>query len=182
LSSSLGLHWRWLKAHFAPHYAKSRCQSDESEAFPELEIIYAYRDAKARLFALRELDAISIKESQQIDSIARGLLQGFRGEQQAKIAWLAREYIFNERLFPWIQPENRLSVRERYSVIYELADLTDRVLGEPLSIALIEAARGLELRGVELEDVLQILSRVPSYLQMFGYEHFIEDVTQDGGQ
>ena len=40
----------------------------------------------------------------------------------------------------------------------------------------------LDLEQAKFEDVFQIISRVALFIQIFGYEHFAQDVTQDGGQ
>jgi hypothetical protein len=44
------------------------------------------------------------------------------------------------------------------------------------------AAQNLNLEGWEFEDVLRILFRIASFIEIFGYENFLQDVTQDGGQ
>jgi hypothetical protein len=150
-------------------------EADE-DSIPGLEVIFEYRDAKARFRALSELGEISIREGEIDQTVSRASERYFSSERE-KITWLAKEYIFHERLFSWMD-----SRRERYRLIYELADLTEPALDESALSNLQKAVRNLETEVAESRDVQQIVSRVASYVQVFGYDHFVEDVTQDRGQ
>jgi len=66
-------------------------QSEEHESIPELELVYEYRDAKARLRALSEINATYIQE-EQIDRIAFDFPKRHFSPEREKIEWLTREY------------------------------------------------------------------------------------------
>jgi hypothetical protein len=152
-------------------------QSEEHESIPELELLYEYRDAKARLRALSEINATYIQD-EQIDQIAYHFPKRHFSPEREKIEWLAREYIFNERLFSW----SKTSKRERYRFIYEQANLGTLDLHDADRTYLQNVVRYLELAQASSEDVFEIISRVALFVQIFGYQHFVEDVMQDGGQ
>jgi hypothetical protein len=71
---------------------------------------------------------------------------------------------------------------QRYRFIFDLARLTTVSADEVNRSNLQGAVRNLELGEPASEDVLRILRRVMRFIQCFGYEHFLEDVTQDGGR
>jgi hypothetical protein len=162
--------------------SSERDHVDEENSIPELEILYAYHDAKVRLRALLEMDAPSFVRNETIDQIAFSATERYQTLDKTKLEWLFREYIFNERLFLWSQSETSSSRPIRYRFIYELANVNTTSLNDSIHRNLQDAVRTLALEGPDIEDILQIVIRVGSYIQCFGYEHFAQDVTQDGGQ
>jgi hypothetical protein len=159
-----------------------RTHEEDENWVPELEIIYAYHEAKVRLRALSEMDwPATLNQDGIIDQIAFSARQRYRILEEKKLEWLSREFIFNERLFLWNTWEASLSRATRYPFIYELANLKDIPLTDISHVAW-DAIRITSLEEQDSEEVSQILNRIGSFIQYFGYKHFVEDVTQYGGQ
>jgi hypothetical protein len=156
--------------------------SDTEDGIPELSILFDYRDAKARALAINELGGSSIAE-EQIDEIAtRAWQPDFSSHERGELAWLAKEYIFSERLFSWQQDEVSSWGSDRYRFIFDIAELRAPVLDEVVRRNLMQAIQALELEPHDFDEISQILTRVGLFIQVFGYHRFIQEVTQDGGQ
>ena len=95
------------------------------------------------------------------------------------LEWSAKEYIFNERLFLWDDVGLSQSRKKRYQLIFDIAKLTEPLTAD-VPRDLRAAVESLEIE--EPEVVLRILRRISLFVQIFGYDHFVEDVTQEGGQ
>jgi hypothetical protein len=136
----------------------------EEESIKELEVIYAYRDAKARLAALREWIRDTIYE-QQIDSIAYDAARKWSLPQRGALEWFAKEYIFNERLYLW--DENAIAHERihRYRLIFDLAHLSASSLNET-SRTVLSAVRNLGLEGQQSDDTIHIYCELRTSLSI----------------
>jgi hypothetical protein len=83
----------------AMHNMESDRETEQNE-IPELEVLYAYRDAKARLRALHDLLGEVYIREEEIDNIAFEAMTAMASNQLQKVAWCTRSFIFSERLFP----------------------------------------------------------------------------------
>jgi hypothetical protein len=145
--------------------------------------MYAYHDAKVRLRAIMEMDWPGVlAQNDLIDQIAFSARRRHSTLEQEKLKWLSREFIFNERLFLWNDGEVSSPRASGYQFIYELANLSEMSFKE-LSHVIWDAVRNVNFEEEhDSEDVYQILNRIETFIQYFGYKHFFEEVTQYGGQ
>jgi len=152
---------------------------------PELEILYEYHDAKARLRGLIDID-MDLSEGlgldATIDEIAYAAKERHRTLENSELEPLYREYVFNERLFLWGEETTRYARATQYRFIYDVANLNTATLDEVTRDTLDGWVRWLALEGSDFENVSNILHRIGLFIECFGYEHFIEDTTQSGGQ
>jgi hypothetical protein len=156
-------------------------QTKYEDTIPQLDVLYAYRDAKARLVALRELDAISIRE-ESVDMLAYDVSRRTPIPDREALAWMAKEYIFNECLYLWEDDGLSKSRKQRYKLVFELANLSEATLSAAVVNALQHAVENADLEASDLEETLRIVRRIAFFVHVFGYEHFLMEVTQDGGQ
>ena len=79
----------------------------------------------------------------------------------------------------WDEDGLSQSRRHHYRLIFDIAKLA-----EPITIEVPDNLRAAveSLEIGEGEAVLRILRRIALFVQIFGYDHFVEDVTQEGGQ
>jgi hypothetical protein len=154
-------------------------RDEDENSFPELDVLYTYRDAKARLAALRELNANSVRE-EQVDSIADEVLRMSPSREGGALEWLSTQYIFNEHLFLWTYDGLSEARERRYRIIFDLAKLRDRVSTDRTQSDL-QSVVG-KFVGEKYQDIQGILRRITLFVEIFGYSQFVADVTQDGGQ
>jgi hypothetical protein len=158
-------------------------QGEDDNWIPELEILYAYHDAKARLRAFLEMDlSEGLKLDATLDEIAFAARDRHGTLESSKLEWLFREYIFNERLFLWGQERAPDARATRYRFIYDVANLNTASLDAATRDYLDGFVRWRALEGRDFDNVSKILHRIGLFIQCFGYEHFFEDITEAGGQ
>src|SRR5215213_2645177 len=117
---------------------------------PELEILYEYHDAKARLRGLIDID-MDLSEGlgldATIDEIAYAAKERHRTLENSELEPLYREYVFNERLFLWGEETTRYARATQYRFIYDVANLNTATLDEVTRDTLDGWVRWLALEG-----------------------------------